>query len=226
MSRDLFFQASDLISYRNSSTRSFLFFFFWRVYTCWASAANCPGFYWEHLGVLCISVQRQCLLRTGTKVRFWWTLAPNWGVSTAASAWGARFCFLLQNLEQFRKKKCQWPFAAVELRIEFVFQSDSFIPPSIQLQCGSDAGNWNQPWKRTVIFGWVYFLFPAVRKSWACYMVNHRHWRQKTPFRSCPANLSGENSGYFCVLLYSRVSSKNLYPWSAFLLTWPFFRWF
>lgn len=28
MSRDLFFQASDLISYRNSSRRSFLFFFF------------------------------------------------------------------------------------------------------------------------------------------------------------------------------------------------------
>lgn len=113
--------------------------------------------------------------------------------------------------------KCQWQFAEVELRIEFVFQSDSFIPLSIQLQCGSEAGNWTQPWKRTVIFGWVCFLFPGVRKSWACYRVNHRDWSQKTPFRSHPANLWGDNSGYFCVLLYSRVSFKNLYPWSSCL---------
>lgn len=126
-----------------------------------------------------------------------------------ASAWGARFCFLWQNLEQFRKKKCQWQFVAVELRIEFVFQSDSFIPLSIQLQCGSEAGNWTPPWKRIVIFGWVYFLFPAVRKSWAYYMVNHRHSSQKTPFRSYPATLSGDNSGYFCVPLYSKASFKK-----------------
>lgn len=32
-------------------------------------------------------------------------------------------------------------------------------------------------------------------------MVNHTHWSQEPLFRSHPANLSGDNSGYFCVLL-------------------------
>lgn len=96
-----------------------------------------------------------------------------------------------------------------------VFRVDCFLPlcisvssSSLQLHCGCEDG-WNQKWKRTVIY--LFFFPPGVRKSWAWYMVNHRHWSRKTPSRSNPADFSGDDAGYFCVLSQSRLSLKKPY---------------